>query len=66
MLARKGIFATPSIDTVLERVQKSASSCEFYKIKFGMCQLYAQNQKKARRNSLLFRFFGFTARRYRA
>ena len=40
MLACKGIFATPSIDTVLERAQKSDSSLEFYVIKFCMCQLY--------------------------
>ena len=40
MLACKGIFATPSIDTVLERAQKSVSSWEFYEIKFYMYQLY--------------------------
>jgi len=47
MLARKGIFATPSIDTVLERAQKSDSSQEFYVIKFCMCQLYHKNKAKA-------------------
>jgi len=40
MLACKGIFATPSIGTVLERAQKSDSSERFYVIKFFMCQLY--------------------------
>ncbi len=40
MLACKGIFATPSIDAVLERARKSDSSQEFYFIKFHMHQLY--------------------------
>ena len=40
MLACKGIFATPSIDTAVNRPQKAEMLLEFYEIKFCMCQLY--------------------------